>query len=66
MRKCKQKKSQPGVAELESNLRRQWRTREGEPQRERDGSKRGKVVDVAGVALKAGSRRNGWGRQLRK
>jgi hypothetical protein len=40
--------------------------RERERERERDGSKRGKVVDVAGVALKAGSRRNGWGRQLRK
>jgi hypothetical protein len=37
-----------------------------ERERERDGSNRGKVVDVAGVALKAGSRRNGWGRQLRK
>jgi hypothetical protein len=39
---------------------------ERERERERDGSKRGKVVDVAGVALKAGSRRNVWGRQLRK
>lgn len=56
MIKCKQ--DQPCLAKQESNQYQQWWR--GQPERERwpDGSKKGKVVYVAGVTLKAGSGRS--------